>query len=203
MKRMKIIFVAVFVIFSVLLLFACESTDVVVSEKNASIESEDDAVVFEADDAMVETVDEDEDFAEYSRSTQEVNVPRDVFSVDKSSVLEIISNLSKVIEEYNYEEWLKYIEPSSIKYWSNKHNLTQASKRLPIKGQRLNNLHDYFRLVFVPSRKGRNVDEIRYISLDQVKAVQMRGDQDIVYYNFIKVNGKWMVKLPGLAITGK
>ena len=67
----------------------------------------------------------------------------------------------------------------------------------------LNNLYDYFRFVFVPSRRGRDVDEIRYISLDQIKAVQMREDQDVVYYNFIKVNGKWMVKLPTLAISGK
>ena len=43
------------------------------------------------------------------------------------------------------------------------------------------------------------MDEIRYISLDSVKAVQNSGDVDVVYYNFVKVDGKWMVKIPLLS----
>lgn len=199
MKKISFVFLSIYVPFSIFLLFACKSTDVVVFEKE-TLESDE---VIVAEQTEVEEDGGDEDYAEYSRSTQEVDVSRDVFSFDKNSILTVISRLSEVMEEYNYEEWLKYIDPASIKYWSNKYNLAQASKRLPIKGQVLNNLNDYFRFVFVPSRRGRDVDEIRYISLDQIKAVQMRGDQDIVYYNFIKVNGKWMVKLPSLAISGK
>lgn len=199
MKKINFALFVILMLFSTVLFFACKSTDVVAPEKESPVADE--SSVTKKNEA--EESSEDEGYAEYSRSTQDVAVPRDVFSIDKNAILKIISSLSKIIEEYNYEDWLKYIEPASIRYWSNKHNLAQASKRLPIKGQVLNNLYDYFRLVFVPSRKGRNVDEIRYISLDQVKAVQMREDQDIVYYNFVKVNGKWMVKLPSLAISGK
>ena len=195
MKKISFVFLS----FSIFLLFSCKTTDVAVSENELS--QSDNVSVTER--AKVEEDNRDEGYAEYSRSTQDVDVPRDVFSFDKNSILTVISSLSEVMDKYNYEEWLKYIDPASIKYWSNKNNLVQASKRLPIKGQMLNNLYDYFRFVFVPSRRGREVDEIRYISLDQIKAVQMREDQDVVYYNFIKVNGKWMVKLPTLAISGK
>ena len=95
--------------------------------------------------------------------------------------------------KHDFNAWLTYIEPESIEYWSSPRNLLQASKRLPYKNKRLNTLNDYFDLVFVPS-----IDEIRYISVDSVKAVQMQEEQDIVYYNFIKMNGKWMVKIPPL-----
>ena len=100
--------------------------------------------------------------------------------------------------DYDFESWIKYIDKDSINYWSNPINLKNASKRLPIKNQRLNNLNDYFRMVFVPSRKGRSVEEIRYISRDIVKAVQVREDADIVYYNFTKEDGRWIVKIPPL-----
>ena len=195
MKKISFVFLS----FSIFLLFSCKTTDVAVSENELS--QSDNVSVTER--AKVEEDNRDEGYAEYSRSTQDVDVPRDVFSFDKNSILTVISSLSEVMDKYNYEEWLKYIDTASIKYWSNKNNLAQASKRLPIKGQMLNNLYDYFRFVFVPSRRGRDVDEIRYISLDQIKAVQMREEQDVVYYNFIKVNGNWMVKLPTLAISGK
>ena len=104
--------------------------------------------------------------------------------------------------DYNFDGWLKYIDNESVQYWSNPKNLKNASKRLPYKNQALNNINDYFRLVFVPSRKGRSVEEIRYISRDSVKAVEVRdeedGPRDVVYYNFVKVNDKWMVKIPPL-----
>ena len=53
-------------------------------------------------------------------------------------------------------------------------------------------------MIFVPSRKNRTVEEIRYISRDSVKAVEVRDETDIVYYNFVKTNGKWLVRIPYL-----
>ena len=106
------------------------------------------------------------------------------------------------MEKSDYESWLKYISPDSVSYWSNTNNLAKAARRLPLDPKKpldrpkLNNLKDYFRLVFVRSRKGRSVNEIRYISRDSVKAVQVEDERDIVYYNFVRVNQKWMVSIP-------
>ena len=139
---------------------------------------------------------------EYARSTADVTVSREEFSSDKKEILHIITELSTIMEKSDYESWLKYISPDSVSYWSNTNNLAKAARRLPLDPKKpldrpkLNNLKDYFRLVFVRSRKGRSVNEIRYISRDSVKAVQVEDERDIVYYNFVRVNQKWMVSIP-------
>lgn len=134
---------------------------------------------------------------EFGRSTQGVKITRAEFNADKNEILQTIRELSVIMTDYDFNAWMKYIDPESLRYWSNPRNLLNASKRLPSK-TRLSNLNDYFRYVFVPSRKGRSVEEIRYISKDSVKAVQPMQDRDIVYYNFVRRNGKWMVNIPEL-----
>lgn len=135
---------------------------------------------------------------EYLRSTTDVNVSRDVFADDKQRILQIISEMEVIMQNRDYGKWLKYITPASAAYYQNQRNLARASERLPYKGMTMKNLQDYFRLVFIPARKGRIVDEIRYISEDYVKAVQVQNSEDIVYYYFRKANGSWMIDLPPL-----
>ena len=75
-------------------------------------------------------------------------------------------------------------------------NLQIIATKLPKKGVSLKNLSDYFLNVFIPSRIDRKVTEIRYISPTEVKAVEVQGEKDIIYYEFEKVGEKWLVKLP-------
>lgn len=164
------------------ILSSCKST------KPAPVQEE------EPEQPSQEQILEDEEF---NRSTAGVEISREEFNADKNEILRIIGELSSIMTDYDYESWVSYISPASVEYWSNSKNLLGASKRLPQK-IRLSNLNDYFRYVFVPSRKGRSVEEIRYISRDSVKAVQVREDRDIVYYNFVREEGKWMVSLPEL-----
>ena len=57
----------------------------------------------------------------------------------------------------------------------------------------------YFKYVFIPARKNRKVDEIRYISKNYVKAVQVKKDKSIVvYYYFVRENNEWLVHIPEL-----
>ena len=181
MKKIKLIAITFFSLF--FFSISCKTTEV----KEAPVE------VVEEVQEQKETNPVDDEF---SRSTQEVDITVEEFTADKRAILQIIKELSSIMQDRDYNKWLTYIEPESITYWSNPNNLKQASKRLPVKGMKLANLNDYFTFVFVPSRKGREVDEIRYISLESVKAVQNTDEQDIVYYNFVKVNGAWMVRLP-------
>lgn len=175
MNKFKVIFLCLIVVF----MFGCKSTKPVQSQSTETV--------------VENIVDE-----EYVRSINDVSVSWEEFSADKKEILRIIAELSTIMAERNYEEWLNYIEPESKVYWSNPINLRKASKRLPIRGQRLNNLNDYFVFVFVPSRKNQHVDEIRYISRDNIKAVQVRDSQDVVYYNFRKINNTWMISIPPL-----
>ena len=175
-----------FIILAGLIFFSCSSTK---NQETPQAEKNEPPV-----QPVVATTDDEE----YSRSNYNVNITKEEFLNDKNEILSIIAKLSEIMSNYDYEAWLPYIDKQSLEYWSNPINLKNASKRLPVKNQRLGNLNDYFRMIFVPSRKNRTVEEIRYISRDSVKAVEVRDETDIVYYNFVKINGKWLVKIPYL-----
>ena len=134
---------------------------------------------------------------EYNRSVSNLdgNISKATFEEDKAEILEIIEKLSAIMKHKDYAAWLNYLTPESITFWSNQQNLALVSQRLPIKNYRLKNLQDYFEKVFIPSRIGRVVDEIRYISTTKVKAVQYTEEQDIIYYYFEKIDGRWFLHL--------
>lgn len=137
---------------------------------------------------------------EYSRSVGGISVSRDTFAEDKETILRIISELDVIMKDpgstKSYNAWVGYVDQESVDYWKLRKNLQKAEKRLPVKGIKLSSLQDYFKNVFVPARRGREVSEIRYISDTYIKAIQVQGEQDIVYYYFNKINGRWMVHLP-------
>ena len=155
------------------------------------------------------TVRQTEEDREYQRSVNKIEgaaVSKETFNADKAAILKKISELNVIMANRDYKSWLNYINADSKKYWSDTYTLSKASEKLPkeLKGTKLRNLNDYFTYVFIPSRKGRQIDEIRYNSADSIKAVQVvktEGEdklKTVVYYNFIKENGDWKVELPAL-----
>lgn len=155
----------------------------------------------ELEPVVVETEVEPVQDAEYLRSIAAISgsevVTVDTFNQDKKSILEMIDEIEVVMTTGNYQKWLSYVEPSSVKYWQNRANLKQIEERLPVK-VKISSMQDYFKYIFIPARTGRNVDEIRYVSSTIAKAVQVQGDTDIIYYTFEKINDKWMLKLDTL-----
>lgn len=147
-----------------------------------------------------EEVKPEEDEEEYKRSIQALSaeelVTKDEFAEDKAEILRIIKELQKVMEKEDVEAWLSYVDKDSKNFYSNPANIRKVNKKLPNKAIVLNGIGDYFKYVFIPSRKNREITEIRYISKTNVKAVQVNEDHSITrYYQFIKVNGKWYVQL--------
>ncbi len=143
---------------------------------------------------------EEDDDDEYIRSTKDLSaeelVTKDEFAEDKAEILRIIKELQKAMEREDVEGWLKYVDKDSKNYYSNPQNIRKVQKKLPNKTIVLNGIGDYFKYVFVPSRKNREITEIRYISKTNTKAVQVKENGKItVYYQFIKVNGDWYVQL--------
>lgn len=167
--------------------------------------SDDDSVELINEIVEIEEIfdEDDEDDEEYIRSTNELKndelVTKEEFIDDKTEILHIISELQDIMENEDTEAWLKYISPDSIRYYSSPVNIRKAQKKLPNKTIQLNGIGDYFKHVFIPSRKRSNVDEIRYISKTNIKAVEVKDDgSTVVYYQFVKVNGKWLVHIPTL-----
>lgn len=175
-------------IFASLFLCNCGSTKVSDSSVSASAPSKEKIVV---------------DDAEYKRSINELEagvvVSKEEFIEDKTEIKRIISELQKIMDKEEYESWLNYISPASIKYYSSPVNIMKVQKKLPDKTIQLHGLKDYFKYIFIPARKRSEVNEIRYISKKEVKAVQvLKSGDTVVYYNFTKENGKWLVKIPTL-----
>ena len=173
-----------------------------VVEETQTVEVQQEEVADVEDD--VELINEDvtteEDDDEYLRSTQALSadefVTKDEFTEDKAEILRIIKELQKVMEKEDVESWLKYVDKDSKTFYSNPVNIRKVNKKLPNKSIVLNGIGDYFKYVFIPSRKNREITEIRYISKTNTKAVQVHDDGSITrYYQFIKVNGKWYVQL--------
>lgn len=182
----------IFIFSIVTLFFSCESKEV-----ETVTPAPQEIVTPSATEAQIH------DEAEYLRSinniqTEEV-ITKEEFAEDKAEILRIIQELSIIMQEHDVNSWLNYITPESKVFYSNPVNLKKAQKKLPNKMLQINTIKDYFNYVFIPSRKISKVDEIRYISKTNVKAVEVREDKSIlVYYYFKKIDGKWLVNLPKL-----
>lgn len=140
---------------------------------------------------------------EYIRSTQTITTEESVsieeFEKDKAEILKIIDELKVIMENGDRALWLTYIDPESKLYYSNATNLRKVREKLPNKQIQLHGIGDYFKYVFIPSRKNSKIDEIRYIAKNNIRAVQVREDgSELVYYYFIKKADKWYVRIPKL-----
>lgn len=133
---------------------------------------------------------------EYLRSVHNIAITHETFNKDKADIMQTIKRLASIMQANDYKKWLTCIDRDSINYWSDKRNLYRASKLLPMKGLQMNSLQDYFTYVFIPARKNRSVNEIRYDSETEVKAVQTEKNIDVIYYNFKKIGDEWKVKIP-------
>jgi len=159
--------------------------------------------IMDVDDEVIDLTESEPDEEEYIRSTNNLSsdelVTKQEFADDKAQILKIIDEMQEIMETEDVDGWLKYIAPDSIRYYSSPANIRKAQKKLPNKTIVLNGIGDYFKYVFIPSRKRRSVDEIRYISKTNIKAVDVKDDKSIVvYYQFVKINDKWLVHIPTL-----
>ena len=168
------------------------------------MQEEPEEIIDDSDDViLIDEVVVDESEEEYLRSINNLQaeevVTKSEFEEDKAAILAIIENLAEIMEEEDFNAWMNYISKDSKTYYSNPKNIRNAQKKLPDKTLQLYGIKDYFKHVFIPARKNRRVDEIRYISKSYVKAVQVKDDSSIVvYYYFVKENGKWIVHIPEL-----
>ena len=191
------------------LLFSCGSTPKVEEKEiqapeEVIVQEDPEEIIDNSDDViLIDEVVVDETEEEYLRSINNLQaeevVTKSEFEEDKAAILAIIEDLAEIMEEEDFNAWMNYISKDSKTYYSNPKNIRKAQKKLPDKTLQLYGIKDYFKHVFIPARKNRRVDEIRYISKSYVKAVQVKDDASIVvYYYFIKENGKWIVHIPEL-----
>lgn len=197
MKRIILLLTAVF---SMLFMNSCFTTSSIFGKDEQKADNSVEEQLSNEETTSEENVSfSTEENEEYLRSVADIQVSRETFISDKREILQIISELSDVMENEDYSRWITYIDQDSISYWSQSTVLQKAASRLPVKGLKLSSLRDYFYNIFIPSRKGKDVDEIRYLTTDTVKAVHVNGDTDVVYYTLYKIDGVWKIHLPKLS----
>jgi hypothetical protein len=136
---------------------------------------------------------------EYARSVAALDtaVSEATFNQDRDAIMKTIAELETIMATQDVVQWRRYLSPSSVAYLKNQQNMKTVSARLP-GNLTVRTDEDYFKYVFVPSRQGRKIEEIRYVSSTVTKAVQVRQNDDVIYYYFEKMNGRWLVKLDDL-----
>lgn len=213
MKKIKILCISLLSLLLVFNFFACKSTPETVEQpevKTETVKEQKKETVKDKKHEVQETVTvedeptltlaiEEEVDDEYTRSVKAIEtgevISPDTFAEDKKAILETIEELDWIMKNKDYNSWLNYVTPQSIDYWKQKSHLQAVSARLPGNRIQLKTLEDYFNWVFRLSRQNARVDEIRYISSKLVKAVQVDGNKDTIYYQFEKQNGKWLISL--------
>jgi hypothetical protein len=133
---------------------------------------------------------------EYLRSVAEFGtaISEETFLEDKTAIMKAIADMGNIMARKDVAQWRKYLSPSSVAYLRDAGNMRAVSAKLPAQ-LRIRNDEDYFKYVFIPSRQDRKIDEIRYVSPTETKAVQVRQTDDVIYYYFEKINGTWLIKL--------
>lgn len=173
-----------------------------VIEEKKVVEKPEEKQVAQVEPIKAPTPVESEEDAEYARSVNgdlAGSISKDEFQEDKKNIMEVIDDLAKIMKTKDYDAWLKYVSPSSKKYWSDPKNLATVASRLPVKGLKITSMKDYFLYVFIPARQNSKVEEIRYISTTVTKAVEPRESEDIIFYLFEKsASGDWLLKLDTL-----
>jgi hypothetical protein len=107
----------------------------------------------------------------------------------------LVSDLNDIISSRDYKKWLTYLTKEYKDYYSNPTVLSDYSNA-PVLNKyniSLRSLRDYFNYVVVQSRRNVEVDDIRAISRNKVKAYMYVDGNPVVVYTLEKVDDKWKI----------
>ena len=137
-------------------------------------------------------------------------ITEEKYETTKADVRSLIEELNKIIRARNYNAWVGYLSDSYFKEISSKAFLDERTEELykrdqiadskmgkdPRRTQKkiLRTPKDYFDNVVVPSRYSDRLDDIAFMSENQVKAytVDSKG-QRLVLYDLELINNKWKI----------
>ncbi|PIE97930.1 MAG: hypothetical protein CR988_05405 [Treponema sp.] len=175
-------------IFSLLIFASCETVqekDEEVADKTTATEEQDNGKTTKNPDKT--TKPKEEIVATFGN----VTITKQDYIDTKSEISEVVDNLNEITKNNDYDRWLQYLSDDYIEYYSNKSVLAKVSKSLPVKNIHLNSLQDYFKFVFVPSRKNIRVDDIKFLSPSAVNVIMRNKKGSLLVYILEKQAGRW------------
>lgn len=121
----------------------------------------------------------------------DVSITQKQYTETKSEIEIVVEELNTITQKSNYNGWLQYLSSDYKEYLSTPSVLKEVSEKLPIKGVKINNLQDYFKYVFVPSRKNVRVDDIQFTTPTRVNVIMKESGTRLLVYSLEKIGTKW------------
>jgi len=125
------------------------------------------------------------------------SISREVFESTKTEVRQYIEKLNGIIKSKKYDEWKANLSDEYFNYISSPEHLKSASEMPGLKMRNivLKDVKDYFNHVVVPSRANYHVDDIEFLSQNQVKAISIdpRNSERLRLYELEKTGDTWKI----------
>jgi hypothetical protein len=138
------------------------------------------------------------------------SISQEQFDTTKNEVQTLVEDLNKIIRARNYNSWVTYLSESYFEEINSQAYLEDMTEKLyerdknvaanlgrdvkQVQKRVLRTSRDYFTYVVVPSRANDRVDDIEYISENQVIAYTVDGrGQRLILHNLEKIDGKWKI----------
>ncbi|MDR1565871.1 MAG: hypothetical protein LBS48_01140 [Treponema sp.] len=138
------------------------------------------------------------------------SISQEEFDTAKNEVQALVEDLNRIIRARNYNYWLTYLSKSYLEEINSPEYLDEMTEKLyerdrsvatnlgrdpkSVQKRILRNSRDFFTYVVVPSRANDHVDDIEYVSENQVTAYTLdnRG-QRLILYNLETIDGQWKI----------
>jgi hypothetical protein len=138
-------------------------------------------------------------------------VSQEVFDTTKSDIQKLIQDLNGIIRNRNYTVWVTYLSEPYFNQINSSGYLEEVAEDLykrdqvvasrtgkdpkSVRKTKLESARDYFINVVIPSRRNDRVDDIEFVSKNQVIAYTVddaRG-QRLILYNLENTSGEWKI----------
>lgn len=124
-----------------------------------------------------------------------IEVSEEVYEQTFDEIEATIEELNAVISARNFERWKTYLTDAYLEEYSDPQRLAEISQ-MPILERndiKLTSLRDYFNWVVVPSRQDARLDDLRFLSENEVYAIMNINGNPVILYRLRKVDGRWKV----------
>jgi hypothetical protein len=121
------------------------------------------------------------------------SISQEVFDTAKADIQRLVEDLNRIIRAGNYNTWLTYLSEEYRNRINSREFLNEINTYPGVRG-RINSARDYFNYVVVPSRANDHVDDIEFISQQEVRAYTLGSQgQRLVLYDLEYINNRWMI----------
>lgn len=180
-------------VFLVLSFISCTSTPEEKIETTPQVEEEPSTPPEPETEPALEP--EPEILEEEAEVEEEYELDEEEYQETKRDLSQLVSELNEIIASRDYENWLEYLTDEYKEHYSDPEVLKEFSDSPVLKKYNisLRSLRDYFNYVVVASRRNVQIDDIKAVGPDKVKAYMDVDGKTVVVYTLEKKDSGWKI----------